>query len=582
MFAKIFPGWSINRFEGLSRLISHNMQKYIRVLLLWAFFGFGANLLQAQTTTILDQTLLTQASFNSFTNVNVTGTQNWYFSSTYGAICNGYSGGQSFENEDWLISPEMNLTQANNVKLSFSHTRGSASVLNVGVTEGWYKVFATSNYTGNPVTTQWVELTGFNQSVPVAWQYISSGDLVIPEAAKSANSRIAFRYMSSATQSATWEIKNVKVTGEPVTNPNMAVFKITNWNTEWLGCTTFGPTDETLQINNVAAAMLSMNADIYCIQEVSNTAGSPSIATLVSLLGSSQWEGKILPASTDDCDQRQGIIYKKAKVQFVSSAQLSSGNAAQGNSYYYNWTSGRYPSVYNVNLISGSTLVPVSIINIHAKSEDGEAMSYTRRLGASQALKTILDGSVYNSKNLVFIGDFNDYMVGTSSNSCSCTDSPYKNFVDDQANYTAITQNLTDAHWNRPVIENIIVSNELAGNYVSNSVGQEVTMPQNINNYYNTTSDHLPVSALFQFQTLGNPEFAYSDKLLKIYPNPVKSEVRFDANEFDNEAEAIIYDLTGRQIFCEKTNATTINVGSLPSGTYILKVGGKTGRFIKS
>lgn len=543
------------------------MKKY-RLILLLILSGFSTNLLQAQTT-ILDQSFSTQASFDTFTPFSVTGPQNWHYSSLYGALC----GGVNVENEDWFISPIMNLTQTDNVKLTFNNTRGNPEVVNVGVAEGWYKVFATSNFTGDPATTQWTELP-FNQNVPVAWQFISSGELVIPDAAKSANSRIAFRYMSIANQYATWEIKNVKVTGEPQsTSPNAGIFKVTNWNTEWLGCTTFGPTDENLQINNVASAMLSMNSDIFCIQEVSNTVASPSIATLISLMGSDQWGGTIVPGNTGDCDQRQGIIYKKARVQLVTAQQLSSGNDAEGNSYYYNCSSGRYPALYNVNLVVGSTLIPVSFVNIHAKAEDGNAMSYTRRLGASEALKTILDGANFSTKNLVIIGDLNDYLIGTTSTTCSCTVSPYQNFMDDESHYTGITKT-------NHIIENIIISDELAGNYVANSVAQEIGVSQAISNYHSTTSDHLPVSARFQFPVLSNPEYTQTSSW-SIYPNPVKNELKFDMTGLEDNATIAIYDLTGRQIRSEKINANTINVTTLPSGIYILKAGNRYGKFVK-
>lgn len=553
------------------------MKNYIRHTLLLVFAG--VNFLHSQTT-ILDQTLLTQASFNSFTAVSVNGAQTWTFSSSYGAVCTGYSAGVTYENEDWLISPTMNLVDMNNVKLTFSHTRGTANVLNVGVAQGYYKVFATSNYTGNPTTTQWTELTGVNHTVPTAWQYVSSGELIIPEAAKSANSRIAFRYFSNSSAAATWEIKNVKVTGEVPVNPNMATFKITNWNTEWLGCTSFGPTDETLQLNNVASAMLAMNSDIFCLQEVTNTVTENTFTNLVTLLGNDVWEGKLVPATTGDCEQRQGIIYKKARVQFVNSSLLSTGNAAQGNSYYYNWSSGRFPAVYHLNLIAGVNTVPFSIVNIHAKSEDGDAASYTRRLGGSQGLKTILDGSSYNTKRFVLIGDFNDYLIGTTSNTCNCTVSPYQNFMNDTTNYTGTTQYLNGYHWNHELIENIMFSNELSTNYVSNSAAQEVTAIQGITNYFNTTSDHVPVSATFQFSTLSNPEFAMANGL-KIFPNPVQNELKLEGTEFENDTTIAVYDITGRQMLSAKMNANAVNVSTLPSGVYILKAGNRFGRFVK-
>lgn len=555
-------------------------QKHLKSILILILFVLGKNTAIAQTT-ILDQTLLTQPSFNTFTAVSVIGAQIWYPNSLYGAVCNGYANAQSNENEDWLISPAMDLTQMNDVTLTFSHTRGSFSVVNVGVAEGWYKVYATADYTGDVVTTQWVEITGVNHSVPVAWQYISSGNLIFPETAKSATSRFAFKYRSSATQSATWEIKNVKVIGNPPANPNVSTFKITNWNTEWLGCTNYGPNDENLQLSNVASAMLAMNSDVYCIQEISNTTTNATLNALLAHLGTSTWDGSMVPGNTNDCDQRQAIIYKKNRVQLTNAALLNSGNAAQGNSYYYNWSSGRYPAVYTVNLLSGSNIVPITLVNIHSKAEDGDAMSYTRRLGSSEALKTILDGVNYNSKNVILIGDYNDLLIGTTSTACNCTNSPFKNYMDDTTNYKGLTQFLNDAYWNRPLIENFIISNELFGSYVMNSAAQEVAVAASISNYYNTTSDHLPVSTQFQFSTLSNPEYAFSTtNSLKIYPNPVTNELHF--NEIDEiNNDAIIFDLMGRQIHSDKINETTLNVAALPIGIYIIKVGNQSARFIK-
>ena len=560
------------------------MLKLNKLIILLVLMGFRVSTLQAQTT-ILDETLLSQASFNTFTPVSVAGAQNWTYSSIYGAVCSGFATGQSFENEDWLVSSAMNLTQMDNVQLTFRHTRGNAAVMNAGVTEGWYKAFATANFTGNPATTQWVELQGVNQNITTAWQYISSGTITIPDAAKSQNSRIAFRYISSASQSATWEIKEVRVTGEPQGNGSSSIFKITNWNTEWLGCTAEGPTDENLQLNNVVAAMLSMNSDVYCLQEISNTTSNPSIATLVSLLGSANWAGAIVPNNTGDCNQRQGIIYKKSKVQLVNSLELSSGNSSQGNSYSYNWSGGRYPAVYNVNFVSGTSLIPVSIVNIHAKAEDGNAASYTRRMGASQALKTLLDGANYNAKNVVVIGDFNDYLIGTSSTACNCSVSPYQNFIADQTNYVGITKDLINVNTNwgvNPIIENVILSNELASNYISSSAAQEVTVSQIIPNYYNTTSNHLPVSARLQFAVLGTPENPnYSENRWTVYPNPVGNQLKFVVSDTTDNPTAEIYDLTGRKLFSGKTNNNSIDVSALPAAIYIVKMGNSSKKFVK-
>ncbi|MDR1739484.1 MAG: DUF6359 domain-containing protein [Bacteroidales bacterium] len=159
---------------------------------------------------IFSETLLSQESFDKFTPVSVTGDQVWTFSTDYGAMMSGYNGSASDANEDWFITPDIDLSEVEAPVLSFDHARGPAFSINVGVAEGWYKVYATANYTGDVETTTWIEVTGVTHGT-TAWKYVSSGSVAIPAAAKSATTRIAFKYFNDATESATWEIKNVLV-----------------------------------------------------------------------------------------------------------------------------------------------------------------------------------------------------------------------------------------------------------------------------------------------------------------------------------------------------------------------------------
>jgi Ricin-type beta-trefoil lectin domain-like/Secretion system C-terminal sorting domain len=63
---------------------------------------------------------------------------------------------------------------------------------------------------------------------------------------------------------------------------------------------------------------------------------------------------------------------------------------------------------------------------------------------------------------------------------------------------------------------------------------------------------------------------------LAIFPNPVNSNLNIEISDafFDTQAEIIIYDFLGKKLLTQKTtqNQTTINVGNLPSGSYIIKV----------
>ena len=167
------------------------------------------------TTEYFNQTLTTQDSYNTFTSYNVLGEQEWYQNSShldYGAVMSGYANNTSYANEDWFISPAIDLSGSTNPILTFDHARGPAGSINVGVTEGYYTVWVTNDYnTGDdPTQVTWVELTGVIHGT-TAWAFVNSGNLVIPAEFKTATCRIAFRYLSIDGASATWEVKNVVV-----------------------------------------------------------------------------------------------------------------------------------------------------------------------------------------------------------------------------------------------------------------------------------------------------------------------------------------------------------------------------------
>ncbi len=159
-----------------------------------------------------NQPLTSQASFNVFSAYSVAGDQGWSFSAQYGAVMSGYANNTSYANEDWLISPAIDLSASTSPVLVFDHTRGPASSINVGVNEGYYTVWVTNGYTNGeaPNMENWVELTGVNHAT-AGWAWVSSGNLVIPAEFKTSTCRIAFRYLSVSGASATWEIKNVVV-----------------------------------------------------------------------------------------------------------------------------------------------------------------------------------------------------------------------------------------------------------------------------------------------------------------------------------------------------------------------------------
>lgn len=156
----------------------------------------------------LNETLLTQTSFDKFIAVSDTGDLKWSFDSKYGAKMSGYDDVQkkTFANEDWFISPAFDATGG--ATLSFDHARGPKGSMSVSTDN--YTVWVSNNFSGDVATATWTQI-----AIPThgttAWGYVNSGNMAIPAANCAANCRIAWKYVCDDNESATWEIKNVIV-----------------------------------------------------------------------------------------------------------------------------------------------------------------------------------------------------------------------------------------------------------------------------------------------------------------------------------------------------------------------------------
>lgn len=142
---------------------------------------------------------------NNWTAVSVLGTAVWniqQFGNPKPCVVMSGNG-----NEDWLISKPITLAGYKNYYLSFE-TDGRASVPSNPL-----EVYVTDNYTGNYATTTWTKLNPILDSdLSKFAPFVSSGKLDISNFAGK-NVVVAFKYTSTATASATWELDNVKVRG---------------------------------------------------------------------------------------------------------------------------------------------------------------------------------------------------------------------------------------------------------------------------------------------------------------------------------------------------------------------------------
>ncbi|MEZ7527234.1 DUF5689 domain-containing protein [Cloacibacterium normanense] len=142
---------------------------------------------------------------NNWTAVSVLGTAVWnvqQFGNPKPCVVMSGNG-----NEDWLISKAITLTGYKNYYLSFE-TDGRASVPSNPL-----EVYVTDNYTGNYATTTWTKLNPtLDPDMTKFAPFVNSGKLDISNFAGK-NVVVAFKYTSTATASATWELDNVKVRG---------------------------------------------------------------------------------------------------------------------------------------------------------------------------------------------------------------------------------------------------------------------------------------------------------------------------------------------------------------------------------
>lgn len=154
------------------------------------------------------------ANFAAWTKYSVTGAQVWTVDPTFGnpgacAKMTGFASSVNNINEDWLISPAINLSAVTSATLTFDNVCKFAG--------NDIEVFISSNYSGSgaPSAATWTPLTA-NLDTNVTGSYIwkPSGAINISALTGNSNVRVAFKYTSTSTASKTWEIDNVKVVGQ--------------------------------------------------------------------------------------------------------------------------------------------------------------------------------------------------------------------------------------------------------------------------------------------------------------------------------------------------------------------------------
>ncbi|NUQ73971.1 MAG: lamin tail domain-containing protein [Polyangiaceae bacterium] len=273
---------------------------------------------------------------------------------------------------------------------------------------------------------------------------------------------------------------------------------IVEWNLEWFGHTGFGPTNETLQRDNIRNVIEGTDADIWAVVEACST---PSFNTLKSQLpgysGFLANDPLVTQGSSyyTSSEQKVGILYKTDVVSVDSAKIILTG---QNTNF-----AGRPPLEVKLTTTVDGAVTSFVLIIFHAKAM-ADADSYDRRKAAADALKGYLD-STYPADRVIVVGDFNDDLDTSIAGGWS----PYKSLVDDTADYFFPTMAFTlagkgtSASSSTP-IDHHMITNEVVPLYVEGSA-EVYKVNAYIASYTSTTSDHYPTITRYQLGQGGAP-----------------------------------------------------------------------------
>jgi len=135
--------------------------------------------------------------------MTTTNSEVWIYNSQYGAVGKKQGGATG-----WLLTPSKNLLGMQSITLSFSHTHKYATVLEDELT-----LWACADYQGSVDESSWQQLTISPYATNYNWNYVDVS-IDVPLNNVGENTVFGFKYVSTASNYATWEIKDLHLDAE--------------------------------------------------------------------------------------------------------------------------------------------------------------------------------------------------------------------------------------------------------------------------------------------------------------------------------------------------------------------------------
>ncbi len=351
---------------------------------------------------------------------------------------------------------------------------------------------------------------------------------------------------------------------------NDTLLDIACWNTEWLGNTSNGPSDEQLQYDNVKLVMNNTDIDVWGLCEVSD---NTTYTNLVNQLP--RYQSVI---STFSQTQKTALFYRSSMFDIISTQQVLTESQ-----YNYDFA-GRTPLEVVLKTKNAAVIDTIYFYVVHLKAIS-EQESYNRRKNAAAHLKTFLEVNRAGKKTVV-IGDWNDDLDIATFGSL---ETPFKNFLSDTARYFFTTYPLSlagkksYAFINGSMIDHQLISKPLKSFYVEGSSVVLDQMPTFISNFSNNTSDHYPVLSFFNLKRYTSNVSIDENRLL-----PVELFISPDGNYLYIRnvilKELMLRDITGKRFTVPvslSNQQAEADLTGLPQGVYITEIDNGENRVVK-
>ncbi len=342
-----------------------------------------------------------------------------------------------------------------------------------------------------------------------------------------------------------------------------ATLDVATWNIEWFGSTSNGPSNEDRQQANVREVFAASNMDLWAVQEIT----SPSAFQNVLMALDGNYEGVL---ATESGEQRIGFVYNRDVIQPIRTEHILTD--------FTNAFAGRPPLVMEAIVTLPDTTFNMTFITVHMKAFS-DLDSWSRRQEASSRLKFRLD-FLEPDANLVVLGDYNDELRASIT---SGQDSPYANFMQDEANYRFSTLPLEDAGVctfcgsQASTIDHILLSDELFAALEAGSTDRHSSVIQGVPGFLSNTSDHVPVFTRLLPVIVNTSTGVVPERIaLEAWPNPVHSTLHVRGLQAGESMD--IFDALGRRVSSSRTTFSPtmdVDVSHLAPGIYLLRTGRK-------